>query len=138
MYRRPEGTVNKTARKVLPIICQLSVMKQLFKNLSLICASAVATGGNIGCMQRVFSERSSSAESTSLQVNMSLLCDVVKECRESVISKIHIEDLYNWFVSNLLTEAISDFLRELYSLPASVDRGAIFQANVTLVMILIE
>ena len=50
----PEETVTRlggkikrrqpTARKVLPIICQLSVMKQLFKNLNLICASAVATG----------------------------------------------------------------------------------------------
>ena len=63
-------------------------------------------GGNIGRIWRIFSGLSSSTESASLQVNMSLLCDVVKECRESVMSKMYSEALYNWFISKLFTQSI--------------------------------
>jgi hypothetical protein len=61
-------------------------------------------GGSLGCLQRAFSEENS--VTYCLEVNLPSLCKVVKECRLSVQSKAHNDDLYNFYISNLFTQSV--------------------------------
>lgn len=93
------------------LLAEVKLIDSINNDLCHCCAY----GGSIGCLHRIFGTLpeydGSEMEEFGLQSDLNKILEIVKSCREDVNTKRHSEELFNYFVTNIFRQCITDIRR---------------------------